>query len=117
MRTEKMWNDLARLEELLGGDASYFWSLDQKGNFSRESAQYAVKSGLSQAGIDKICCLVVGDFLKYHELLLAAVNLRPSEKRAAVEAVQRQCGMQSNELFFENATKWIDWHAIRCVSI
>lgn len=109
-----MWSDLAQLEELLGGDASYFWSLHQKGNFSRESAQYAVKSGLSQAGIDKICCLVVGDFQKYHELLLAAVNLKESEKRAAVEAVQRQCGMQSDELFFENATQWLDWRDARC---
>ena len=116
VRTEHMWSDLARLEELLGGDPSYFDSLDQRGNFSRENAQYAVKSGVSPQGVKKICCLVFYDFKKYHELILAAVNLKPSEKRDEIFDVQRHCGMESHQLFFTNASKWIDWQAAHCDS-
>lgn len=117
VRTEHMWSDLARLEALLGGDPSYFVSLEQRGNFARESAQYAVKSGVSPLGVKKICCLVYYDFKKYHELILAAVNLKLTEKREEIYDVQRHCGMQSEEWFFSNASKWIDWQAAHCHSV
>ena len=110
-----MWKDLARLEELLGGDPSGFLSLDDhKNSFPRESASFVINSTVGKTGAFNICCAIAGDIVHYHNLILAAVNLNHLEKLDEVKSIQRHCGLSPIEFFFSNATKWLDWKSTRC---
>ena len=115
IRTESMWKDLGRLEELLGGDPTHFLSKHQKqSQFSYDRLEYKVNSGLSEKGAFRMCCLIVSELKAYHGLILGSVNLKPSEKLVELQRIQSHCGLLPTEQFFDDSSKWEDWYRNRC---
>lgn len=119
LRTENQWNDLANLESLLGGQPKRFFEKKKQGKkFTHGSETFALKSGVSAQGAAALCCVLHKDVQVYHDLILAAVNLKYRGKVNTLRALLEHCGvdqdLSSTEVL---AWKWKPWYDDRCMSI
>lgn len=97
VRTEHQWSDMARLEELLGGDPAFF--LSDQVQVTHGSEHYAQSGRLiSQTDRRAICCILKDELQVYYDLILASANLNATEKEASLQFAQQSCGVNHESL-------------------
>lgn len=95
IRTESLWNDTARIESLLGGDPQTFWQLEEKQvKHTHGSESFGMTTTLSTAGIRAMCCALWQELQVYHDLVVAATNLKATEKVDTLQRILHHCGIR-----------------------
>lgn len=106
IRTEHLWNDLLKIDQMLGGSGH----LDHVGSvYTHGSQSHVVSQGLSTRGKQIVCCYLAREMHVYETLLRRAVNLIASEIHETIAEVYDQCGMTSN-----SSIQWDDWAHVTC---
>mmetsp|Transcript_25422 Transcript_25422/g.37845 ORF Transcript_25422/g.37845 Transcript_25422/m.37845 type:complete len:411 (-) Transcript_25422:87-1319(-) len=82
VRTEHLWDDIARLNVALGGNKSDISEEMKRHTATYESEKRPVHSGLSMEGKAILCCYLSGENEIYEDILRRAINLNEDEKRA-----------------------------------
>lgn len=90
VRTEHLWDDLTRLEVLMGGQVSTYGSLPHVQS-TQGSENSAVNTEMSADAATALCCVVPDELRVYQSFLAAAVNLRPSDIRESLVALHETC--------------------------
>ncbi len=75
LRTEFLWKDVDRLEQLLGGSNETFASqVASNPKFSHGSERFTLHNGVSTTGARALCCHLISELEVYQELIQSAVN-------------------------------------------
>ena len=110
IRTEFLWHDVARLEYLLGGDATQFLEPEKQVQYSHRSESFEVKTGVSGEGTTSLCCSLRGELEVYQNLIQLAANLDADEKVHTLHSLMVHCGvgavLQDQDVLTWN---WLDW--------
>eukprot|EP00977_Amphora_coffeiformis_P015420 scaffold4510_cov183-Amphora_coffeaeformis.AAC.105 len=112
IRTEHQWEDVARLETLLGGDGQYFLTDTVHYTHGSETYKKDTHKDENSNSHRSLCCVIHKELLVYHDLIVAAVNLYPDEKEDAIQSLQRKCGIQSPTT--DNLFEWQAWKEKNC---
>ena len=115
LRTENQWEDLGRLESLLGGNPSRYLEPEKQVKYTHGSESFQLQSGISPEGAKALCCVLHGDIQVYHGLITSAVNLKGSEKDETLRSLLVHCGVNetlSNAQVWE--WRWKSWHDESC---
>jgi hypothetical protein len=108
LRTEHIWEDLKRVEQLLGGSGDHFSRAGKDHTWGSE--EYHVHGGLSPSGVQTFCCFLAAEMQIYDSLLRKAVNLSPSEKEATLAKLYDQCGLENTVLHDGiYPFPWVEW--------
>jgi hypothetical protein len=118
LRTESLWNDVARIEYLLGGNPEPFLAPEAQLKATHGSETYHLQSGLTAEGSIAICCTVHQELQVYHDLILYAVNLNASEKTDTLMVTLRHCGIHKTVPSKDVLEwKWKSWYRSYCPTI
>lgn len=99
-RTEYLWQDLDRIEMLLGQrNATTNIHHSKKSNVTHGSEGHVQKDELSEASQLYLCCALKEEIGVYGRLLERATNLEDSARNQSLWAVSQQCGTSSWESF------------------
>jgi hypothetical protein len=115
IRTEAMWQDVANLEELLGGNPQRF--RQSSFHYSHGSEAFHIQSGLSDEAAIGLCCVLQQDLQVYTDLIASAVNLRASDVRETLVALLRRCGVRDISGLSDNelvSWSWEEWSEKAC---
>ena len=110
LRTEQLWEDLSRVDRMLGG-AGVFENAGIV--YTHGSQSHVVHTDLSSRGKEVVCCYLASEMQLYEELLRRAINLFPVEMDATMGAVYRECGW-GREGFEKEFSSWSAWARIKC---
>ena len=118
LRTERLWEDVARMEELLGGNPTRFLDGRAQKKHTHGSESFNITSGVSQTGAKFLCCGLRKELQVYHDLILSAVNLKADEKVETRQQTLHRCGID-DELSPEEVAgwSWRIWHKERCAKV
>lgn len=118
VRTESMWQDVARIESLLGGDPQQFLDLDGHIKITHGSESFQLTSGLSQESTLVTCCALRREMQVYHDLVVAALNLKADEKVETLRRLFNHCGINDELAPIEIASwRWRNWYRQRCAGV
>jgi hypothetical protein len=103
VRTEHLWDDLSELDMMVGGSGP----LSRAGSkYDHGSSVYKVRSKLSNQGKQLLCYGLRKEIQIYKDLIQRAVNLDDSEKKDAIDAVDKDCGdMNATAILIEGAER------------
>jgi hypothetical protein len=88
IRTEHLWDDMSRLDRLLGGSGQF----DQSGHkFDHGSEKFAIKSKLSPDEKKIFCQILSPEIAIYKDLILRASNLEEWEKDESLNQLKEDC--------------------------
>jgi hypothetical protein len=112
IRTEHLWDDVSRIDQLLGGSGNF--STVAGARHTHNSEAHTVNTALSENGMQTVCCYLAGEIQLYQDWIVSAVNLFPSEKEEAMHVVFHQCGVVTNtdgrQFSSSSSTfSWIEW--------
>ena len=101
IRQEKLWEDMRRIERILGGDPS--WSFETQGQIvTHGSEKFRYKARLDESLIPVLCCVIPNEIFVYTNLLSRAINLAPPEKKFPISRLLFKCNARSlNDLAFQ----------------
>ena len=101
LRTERLWEDAAALDRLLGGTGAF----DTAQKVTHGSEHYRDHtSALSPRGYERLCCLLGEEMDAFEVIVRRAANLNASEKEATVRDVEDRCGISS----YRSRRAWAD---------
>jgi hypothetical protein len=106
LRTEHLWDDVKRVDRLLGGSGIFPRAGEAR---TWGSEQYHVHEGLSPSGVRTFCCILAAELQIYEILLREAVNLSPSEKEMTLIKVYDQCGLNAASVNGKEHFEWVEW--------
>uniref|UniRef100_A0A7S3L3V6 Sulfotransferase domain-containing protein n=1 Tax=Amphora coffeiformis TaxID=265554 RepID=A0A7S3L3V6_9STRA len=116
LRTESLWEDVARIEELLGGDQKPFLTAENQERVTHGSENFNLTTGVNQKDTFFLCCVLRKELQVYHDLVLAAVNLKGNEKMETLRQAMNHCGIK-DEVSSPPVIagwRWDDWHHRNC---
>lgn len=118
LRTESLWEDVARVESLLDGDPTPFLKPEAQVKFTHGSESYRLTSSLSDEGTMAVCCALRKEIQVYHDFVLHAVNLKADEKIGTILKIMNHCGIH-DELSSDEvaAWRWSNWYRERCTGV
>eukprot|EP00980_Cylindrotheca_fusiformis_P018138 scaffold5850_cov110-Cylindrotheca_fusiformis.AAC.1 len=90
IRTEHLWEDMARLDIAVGGDGRTFLQRGQRVELVVKPEEY--NRVLSPTNTHILCCLIHDDLKTYQTLILKAANLDDDEKLDTIGSLYTQCG-------------------------
>jgi hypothetical protein len=89
VRTEYLWEDIAKLDVFLGGTGEFQKAGHQ---FDHGRSTYVVKSKLTTEGKQNFCKALQDELAVYRMLIERAVNLDATEKGETLDALRKDCG-------------------------
>ncbi|CAB9519438.1 expressed unknown protein [Seminavis robusta] len=98
VRTENEWNDLAKIDTMIGGSGKF----RLHGNTQTHGSEHYVPSPLSQEAYEKLCCVLENEIDIYLQVLDLSLNLDQEGKRQSEQKVRKKCGIR---------TPWSEWRA------
>ena len=115
LRTESLWEDVARIEELLGGDPKPFLVPENQERITHGSETFNLTTGVDEKDTFFLCCVLRKELQAYHDLVLAAVNLKGGEKIDTMRRAMNHCGIK-DELSSQAVAgwRWDDWYRGKC---
>lgn len=118
LRTEYLWNDVARVETVLGGNASLFLLPEKQIKYTHGSEKFQKKSRLSREGNLVMCCALREELQVYQDLIVNAVNLHAQEKKDSIQSVLNDCGVDKALSLDEVLSwQWRKWYDERCAGL
>lgn len=111
LRTEYLWEDLARIDRMLGGNG-YFPHVGKA--YTHGSQSHAVQQGLSVQGKQTVCCYLASEMQIYEDLLRKAINLLPMEIRETLSEAYCDCGLNGPGLVDGRSFDWKEWASLKC---
>ncbi len=106
LRTQYLWEDLSRVDKLLGGNGFFVHAGKAE---THQSEMHTVSQGLSRNGTRTFCCFLASELQIYEDWLRRAVNLSPSEKDGTMVEIYNSCGVPTSDLNKNTSFRWIDW--------
>ena len=115
LRTESLWEDVARIEKLLGGDPTPFLVPENQERVTHGSENFNLTTRVSQTDTFFLCCVLRKELQVYHDLVLAAVNLKGREKIDTLRQAMNHCGIKDE---FSSQViagwRWDEWYGENC---
>lgn len=121
VRTEHLWQDLRRLDVMLGGDGkSYEENLM---NDHGRSSTYKYRSTISSETKQLLCCGLLVEIQIYESLIVKATNLKYNDKVDTMNDLLLDCSghddgrslpSSSSSLRWEASFSWSNWSAKYC---
>ena len=117
VRMEYMWDDIIKLDELLGGTGNFGTVQGMK--ITPEGVKKALiettggnsSTLLSDANTIFLCCLIAQDIEVYQQLILKAWNLHANQKRDSLTDLLKQCLIKPSENdLLEHPFSWKGFH-------
>lgn len=110
MRAEQMWEDLARLDILLGGNGGFGDMAGFQHTHGSEKAASKSSSALSNGERQALCCALLDEMKIYQHLLLAATNLSEATKECTWAEAMHKCSFKpwaaAEQACRNNSTLW-----------
>eukprot|EP00934_Nitzschia_sp_Nitz4_P004994 Nitzschia sp. Nitz4//scaffold135_size62275//11187//11777//NITZ4_006346-RA/size62275-processed-gene-0.18-mRNA-1//1//CDS//3329535551//4984//frame0 len=114
VRTTALWDDMANIEESLGGDSNLVHSIKRE---THGSESFPVSSGLSRQGEFAFCCYLAHEIQIYQGLILRAENLLEIEKQDTLHAMYKQCNVGLPPEDSSEAMDWETWAKNTCFPV
>jgi hypothetical protein len=94
VRQEMLWDDLRRIERLLGGDQ--FRPFEKEGPVvNHGSDKFHYRAILDPSLIPSLCCLIPNEIMTYKNLLDRAINLETRHKKYSINSLFSKCKVDS----------------------
>ena len=95
IRTDHMWEDLQRLEYLLGGTALVQGEATGHVTVSHGSHKYVASEKITDPNqLQGMCCVILSEAKIYMELIERAINLSEEQKKESITAFQKRCNIE-----------------------
>ena len=118
LRTRRLWEDVANLENKLGGRRDLFSKVSRE-KFTHGSEAFFLQSGVNRRGAFALCCALFRDIQIYHTLILSAVNLNQMDKLSTLGDLFKHCGVEKEQISIQllQSWRWEEWQQNECSSL
>ena len=94
VRQEMLWDDMRRIEGLLGGDPNYPFETQGKID-NHGSDKFLYRAKLDPSLVPPLCCFLSNEIIVYNNLLERALNLEPRHKEYSIKTLFSKCRVDS----------------------
>jgi hypothetical protein len=109
VRTERMWEDISHLDQLLGGTGE-FEAAGSKNTHGSESYTFSYSGDLTYEHTRFLCCLIYKEIEAYQLMILKAMNLGDVHKRLTLSHLMKRCFIEipatQEHLLLEEPFSW-----------
>lgn len=92
IRTNSVWEDMASLDRLLGGDGDFGQKSGTK--FTHASEHSRISTALSESAVFRMCCALQSEMAVFQRILFASVNLDAAAKNETWKDAMYRCGRE-----------------------